>query len=182
MSDIMDIAELDRLLSVARAELARLDAYRSTILEQIQTLQNQKESKKVADVTLKASAVLSNQSSAHEKITLFRSLFRGREDVYARRFESKQTGKSGYQPACRNEWIRGICGKPKSICSSCNNRDLLPITDDVIKNHLQGLNPSENTQRDFTIGAYPLLPDETCWFLAVDFDKVTWVEDTASFV
>ena len=182
MSDFMDIAELDILLSAARAELARLDTQRLAILEQIRTLQNQKESQKGADRDVKTSASVSNQSSAQGKVLLFRSLFRGRADVYARQFESKQTGKTGYQPACRNEWVRGICGKPKVLCSSCNNRDLLPISDDVIKNHLQGLNPNENIKRDFTIGIYPLLPDETCWFLAVDFDKVTWVEDTAAFV
>ena len=61
-------------------------------------------------------------SPSDDKIVLFRSLFKGREDVYARRFESKKTGKSGYQPACRNEWVRGICEKPKINCGNCSQR------------------------------------------------------------
>jgi hypothetical protein len=58
--------------------------------------------------------VLATQGSAPEaKIALFRSLFRGREDVYPRRFESRKTGRTGYQPACANEWVRGLCDKPR---------------------------------------------------------------------
>jgi superfamily II DNA or RNA helicase len=181
----MDITEIDNLLTAAQAELAKLDTERLTILGQTKTLKSQKESvDHVISETIfpKGRAPVSNQSQAQEKVSLFRSLFRGREDIYARRFESKQTGKSGYQPTCRNEWVNGVCGKPKVPCGSCNCRDLLPITDEVIKNHLQGIDPNEYTKRDFIIGVYPLLPDETCWFLAVDFDKATWVEDTATFL
>jgi hypothetical protein len=66
-------------------------------------------------------------SSSDEKIALFRSLFRGREDVYPRRFESRKTGKSGYAPACANEWVRGICEKPRIKCAECPHRRLLPV-------------------------------------------------------
>ncbi|NCD35215.1 MAG: hypothetical protein EOL87_17595 [Spartobacteria bacterium] len=103
-----------------------------------------------------------------EKIALFRSLFRGREDVYAKRFESQTTGRSGYQPACANEWIPGVCEKPKIRCAVCPNRRLLPITDDVIYAHLVGT---------MVIGAYPMLLDDMCLFLAMDFDKADWLED-----
>jgi len=102
--------------------------------------------------------------SLDDKITLFRSLFRGREDVYPVRWEAK-TGKSGYSPACANEWKRPLCTKPRMKCSDCDNRELIPVTDEAIQDHLTGKH---------TIGVYPLLPDETCWFLAVDFDKTTW--------
>ena len=77
-------------------------------------------------------------SSSQAKIALFRSLFRGREDVYPRRFESRKTGKSGYAPACANEWVRGICEKPRIKCAECPNRRFLPVTDDVIRWHLSG--------------------------------------------
>ena len=60
-----------------------------------------------------------HRSPVDAKIALFRSLFRGRNDVYARRFESRKTGKSGYQPACANQWARGLCEKPKVRCSDC---------------------------------------------------------------
>ena len=72
-----------------------------------------------------------HQSSPEAKIALFRSLFRGREDVYPRRFESRKTGKSGYQPACANEWARGLCEKPKVKCADCPHRRFLPVTDEV---------------------------------------------------
>lgn len=77
-------------------------------------------------------------SSSQDKIDLFRSLFRGREDVYPRRFESRKTGKAGYAPACENEWVRGICEKPRIKCVECPHRRFLPVTDEVIRWHLSG--------------------------------------------
>ena len=81
---------------------------------------------------------LNRHSAAAAKIALFRSLFRGREDVYPRRFESRRTGKSGYAPACANEWVRGICEKPHIKCAVCPHRRFLPVTDDAIRWHLSG--------------------------------------------
>lgn len=118
-------------------------------------------------------------SSSLAKIALFRSLFRGREDVYARRFESRKTGKSGYAPACVNEWVRGICEKPRIKCAECPNRRFLPVTDDVIRWHLSGRAPQGEP---FVAGVYPLLLDETCFFLAVDFDKAGWRDAAAAFL
>jgi superfamily II DNA or RNA helicase len=124
---------------------------------------------------------LNNHSPIQEKIKLYRSLFRGREDVYPRRFESIKTGKSGYQPACGNEWVQDVCGKPKIKCSNCENRNYLPLTDQVIEWHLRGNNPEEYGCKDFTIGVFPVLPDEKCWFLAADFDKSSWQQDIKAF-
>lgn len=111
------------------------------------------------------------------KIALFRSLFRGREDVYPRRFESRTTGKTGYAPACGNEWVRGICEKPRVKCATCQHRQFLPVTDDTIRWHLSG---QDSGGTDFTAGVYPMLLDETCFFLAMDFDKTHWQQDTAA--
>jgi hypothetical protein len=118
-------------------------------------------------------------SSPRAKIALFRSLFRGREDVYPRRFESRKTGKAGYAPACANEWVRGVCEKPRIKCADCPNRRFLPVTDDVIRWHLSG---HDGEGQPFVAGVYPLLQDETCFFLAVDFDKAGWREDAAAFL
>jgi superfamily II DNA or RNA helicase/very-short-patch-repair endonuclease len=118
-------------------------------------------------------------SSPQAKIGLFRSLFRGRDDVYPRRFESRKTGKSGYAPACANEWVRGVCEKPRIKCAECPNRRFLPVTDDVIRWHLSG---SDAEGQPFVAGVYPLLQDETCFFLAVDFDKAGWRDDAAAFL
>lgn len=109
--------------------------------------------------------------STADKIKIYRSLFRGRENIYAKRWESKN-GRAGYSPACANEWNRHFCQKPKIKCAECNNRKLLPITDQLIYDHLKG---------DNFIGIYPLLEDETCYFLAIDFDKDYWKEDTKAF-
>ena len=119
-------------------------------------------------------AAVDDRSPPEAKIALFRSLFRGREDVYPRRFESRTSGKSGYSPVCGNEWLRGICEKPRVKCAACPHQQFLPITDEVIRWHLSG---RDDRGADFVAGVYPMLLDETCFFLAIDFDKTGWQED-----
>ena len=118
-----------------------------------------------------AGAVVTSDSPVAAKITLFRSLFRGREDVFAVRWQNK-AGRAGYAPACAHEWDRALCDKPRVKCADCQSRDLLPITDAVIRDHLAGRH---------TIGIFPLLPDDTCRFLALDFDKADWQSDVSAF-
>jgi superfamily II DNA or RNA helicase len=134
--------------------------------------------------------------STEEKLALFRRLFRGRTDVYPVRWESKTSGKSGYAPACANdkfarranlhseaarraramdgpsEWRAGVCEKPRIKCGDCSNRLLIPLSDAVIYSHLAG---------EHTVGVYPLLEDDSCFFLAVDFDEAEWREDARAF-
>jgi len=105
--------------------------------------------------------VISQASSPASKIQLFRSLFRGRTDVYPVRLENRKTGKAGYAPTCANEWVRGVCEKPKIKCADCSNRRFLQVTDEVIRRHLSG---EGERGRDFVIGVYPMLLDETCCF------------------
>lgn len=119
------------------------------------------------------------QSASAEKIALFRELFRGREDVYPRRFESKKSGRSGYAPACGNEWVRGICEKPRIKCADCPHRAFLPMTDEVIRCHLSG---KDKNGQDSVVGVYPTLSDETCHFLAMDFDDESWHEDVLAVI
>ena len=118
-------------------------------------------------------------SSSAAKIALFRALFRGREDVYPRRFESRKTGKSGYQPACANEWVKGLCDKRAVKCAACPKRRFIPVSDGVIRCHLSG---HDDAGKSFVMGVYPMLQDETCFFLAADFDKESWQEDTTAFL
>src|SRR2546428_371126 len=107
-----------------------------------------------------------------EKVALFRSMFRGREDVYPSCGPTVGLAARGYPPACGNEWIRGVCEKPRVKCGECPNQAFLPLEDKVILDHLQGRH---------VVGVYPLLTDETCWFLAADFDKTSWTDDVAAF-
>jgi hypothetical protein len=111
-------------------------------------------------------------STALEKVALFRSRFRGRDDIYPRFWSNTRTGRKGYAPACGNEWIRGVCEKPRLECGECPNQAFLPVEDKVILDHLQGRH---------VVGVYPLLTDDTCWFLAADFDKASWTDDVAAF-
>lgn len=90
-----------------------------------------------------------------EKVTLFRSLFRGREDVFATRFVSKNTGKPGYAPACSNKWDPGLCAlKIGGKCGDCANQAFIPFDDAAVFGHLTGRH---------VMGVYPLLENETCW-------------------
>jgi len=112
------------------------------------------------------------------KVDLFRSLFRGRTDIFPLRWENLKTGKSGYAPACANEWMRGLCEKPRIKCSACANQAFIEVTDQVVAQHLRGQGPGGAA---FVAGAYPVLPDDTCWFLAADFDEAEWRRDVKAF-
>ncbi|MCF8069145.1 MAG: DEAD/DEAH box helicase [Desulfobacterales bacterium] len=180
----MDLEKLSIQITNAKKELVELDKKKAALKEKIYQLEKIKKDIVGSQDQLVKQLVgkITNESSEKEKINLFRSLFRGREDVFPKRFESKKTGKSGYQPVCRNEWVKGICKKPKTKCSVCEFKDFKPVDDEVIRNHLLGFNPKDKKQNDFTIGVYPMLIDEQCWFLVGDFDKASWQEDTKVFI
>ncbi len=108
-----------------------------------------------------------NKSSNTEKINLFMSLFKGRTDVYAKRWQSRE-GKSGYSPVCLNEWKKGICRKPTVKCSNCENKLYDALNYDSIDDHLRGKE---------ILGIYPLLLEDDCYFLAIDFDDEGWQKD-----
>ena len=110
--------------------------------------------------------------SSEEKLKIFMEVFKGRTDLYAKRWTSNKTGKSGYLPVCKNEFSTYKCDKPRVKCSECPYRELLPLTDDVVLKHLKG---------EMTIGIYPLLPGDLCNFLAIDFDKKTYEKDVSAF-
>lgn len=175
---------IEKKVSEIEAELSNLDHRRSQLLDELAQMRQQlllNNFPAQLNLHLQQTSI-NNQSPQEEKIRLFRSLFIGREDVFPRRFENTKTGKSGYAPVCRSEWAPGICQKPKIACHECKFRAFIPVSDEIIRNHLKGNDPNDHTGRDFTIGVYPLLTDETCWFLAVDFDKSTWTEDAKPFL
>lgn len=101
-------------------------------------------------------------STAADKLALLWSLFGARTDVYARRWKSASSGKSGWSPATKDRWTKG---RPP--------RSYLPLTDEVFISHLRG---------DETIGIYPLLRNDTCALLACDFDKGTWALDSLAYL
>jgi hypothetical protein len=118
-------------------------------------------------------AQVGSLSDNQAKITVFRSLFRGRDDVYAERWRMKD-GTWGYRPAGKKNWQAVLASRPEDHKKvDRETRTLYALTDEVIRQHLTGKK---------TIGIYPLLVDETCWLLAADFDKAAWQEDSRAFL
>ena len=120
--------------------------------------------------------------SIDERLRLFQSLFKGREDVFARRWFSKTTGKSGYQPVCINEWKQGICDKKKYRCVICPNRNFAPLTTQDMYRHLEG----KDEYCCDVVGLYAIMQDNNCAFLCADFDdkncKYGYKEDVLAYV
>jgi hypothetical protein len=118
-----------------------------------------------------SSSPLNANANPAEKIRLFRSLFKGRDDVYAKRWESKDGARSGYSPVCRNEWKRELCRKPQAKCALCEHKSYAPLDEKAIDAHLRG---------NLVAGIYPLGLDEQCHFLAMDFDEDGWQSDVST--
>ena len=169
-------ATLAAALEEEEAQLRRLDAERVDTKARADALR--------AQITAMAAApaagphpVLTSAPAPRspvEKVGLFGRLFRGRDDVYPTRFVSHKTGKPGYAPACSNKWEPGLCLLKKGgKCGDCTNQAFRPVDQAALLLHLQGKH---------VMGVYPMLTDETCWLLAVDFDKSSWKDDVRAFV
>lgn len=160
--------ETNQYIQTLLQECEQLRKENSYLKEQLSLLMQQRSSSRNSS---QDTSIVTKQSSLESKINLFNSLFKGRRDVYALRWESK-TGKNGYTPACAYEWKQPICLKPAIKCTDCKHRKLLPITNQVIIDHLSG---------EHVIGLYPMNKDESCSFLVVDFDKQNWQQDVTAF-
>jgi len=166
-----------RRIAEVEGQIARLQEQQEKAEATLRSLRKQLERDNAETTNNKKQADQAHSSTAEnltpsEKVALFLRLFRGREDVYPKLWQNQKTGKKGYSPACANEWVRGVCEKPRVKCGECPNQAFLPVTADTILDHLQGRH---------VIGVYPMLKDETCWFLAADFDKAAWREDVMAF-
>lgn len=166
-------------LKRVRMRLASLDAERGRLQRELAALEARLAIERATEEGLRAveSASVTNSSSSREKVELFRRLFVGRPDVFPVRWESARTGRSGYSPACFNEWAKGICGKPKVKCRDCPHQKFIPPDADVIEQHLRG-----GRDGNFVAGVYPLLQDNTCRFLAIDLDKASWADDANALI
>ena len=156
-----EVRESERRRAAAERELHRLEAELKALDAPALDLSHERPAEGRAVPTTSA-----------EKVALFRSLFRGREDIYSVMWTNHRKKKTGYALACGNEWVRDVCKKPRVRCGDCPNQEFLPVTDRVIRDHLRGIHVA---------GVHPLLIDETCWFLAADFDKGEWMKDVAAF-
>src|SRR3984893_8347352 len=179
------LAEIDRQREATRSRMESLreELAVSPSLEPtrpvLPVVANPESSRPLRQATLRVGAPMTRLADALvptpplEKVRLFRALFKGREGILPTRFVSKKTGKPGYAPACTNKFVRGLCELPMIKCGECPNQAFIPFDDQIVVDHLQGRK---------VVGVYPLLEDETCWFLAVDFDKSSWQDDVGAFV
>ncbi len=146
------------------AELIALEARREELLRERERLFAEQRCREVPPT--------SPALSPDEKISLFLTLFRCRCDVYPKLWENPKTGRKGYSPACRNEWVRGICEKPRVKCSECPHQNFPLLDESAARDHLTG---------KAVIGTYAIREDNTCVFLAADFDGVGWREDIRAY-
>lgn len=128
-------------------------------------------------LTSELAAPVNSHSTAREKIDFFLSVFKGRPDLYAKRYYSEKTGKSGYTPVCKNEWSYGLCDKRKYKCADCPNREFTPLSAETVKAHLIG---RDAFCRDVA-AIYPMLEDNTTYLLVADFDEKNWQADVSAF-
>jgi len=161
-------------LEKAESDLERIEAQRTAANARIHALRNELAAldatpRPVVPETLPGLA----PRTPADKVKLFRQLFRGRPDLYPTRFVGKKTGKPGYAPACSNKFVPGICELPKVKCGDCTRQAFKPVDDAAVIAHLKG---------QHVMGVYPMQDDETCCFLAVDFDKSAWMDDVRAFV
>lgn len=171
MEGALSDRSLGERLAQEEERLARLEEQRDEALTRVRSLRkrlNGIESAVEATPSRASKCPSPRGLTSAEKLQLFTQRFRGRPDVFAKRWTNKRSGRSGYAPACANEWVRSVCEKPRIRCGDCPNQAFLLVTDQVLLDHLQGRHVA---------GVYPLLPDDTCWFLAADFDGDSWRED-----
>ena len=176
------MSNLEQRITALEQKIQDIDAEREALFQELSKLKNQHHQQQQSLTQLIVGATVTQQSSSKDKVNLFRDLFKGRDDVYPKRWENSKTGKSGYSPVCSNEWKPNVCEKPRIKCGDCQYRSFLPVSDQVVINHLAGSDNARNQLADFVIGVYPLMQDERCWFLAVDFDKASWQLDVSAFV
>lgn len=164
-------------IRILELQLRELDIKKASLQEELKNAHIELE-KSSSTVT---STEVQNVFSPEEKIKIFMNLFRGRTEVFPKKWDNSKTGKSGYSPTCSNEWIKGTCNKPRIKCSDCPNQAFIALTGEIIRKHLGG-EDFNGSKREYTIGIYPMLADDTCWFLAVDLDKDQWQRDAAAFI
>ena len=160
--DTTDVSTLTQRIQELEKENARLKA----ILDKNGIEYGRFESKNCAPNQVEVSHASTYQFTLQEKVAIFQNVFQGRDDVFAKRWYSSTTQKSGYQPVCKREWNREFCDKRKYKCADCPNRQFAPLTYNDFFNHLAG---KDKWGRD-VIGLYPIRKDNTCSFLCTDFD------------
>ena len=111
-----DLDDLRRRIREEEARLADLERERADVSRELSRLRRELAESEPPPAVAVVPSRGKPPESREEKISLFRTLFAGREDVFPRFWRNRKTGKQGYSPACTNEWVDGVCGKPKVRC------------------------------------------------------------------
>jgi superfamily II DNA or RNA helicase len=163
--------EFDDAIAAEESRLAELERLGDEARRRITELRVARERSPPSDREVERGADGGVAWSPERKVALFASLFRGRADVFPRRWEKPGKGRSGWAPRCSNEWAQGVCAKPRVKCGECSHQAFLAPAEPELLAHLQGRQ---------VMGVYPLLTDDTCWLLAIDLDGGTWQADVAA--
>lgn len=133
---LVDRNDIDVGLARIRGRLTDLDVERAHLQREMVALEARLAATHEPAVrqSLFENAPVTNASTSHQKVELFRRLFAGRSDVFPVRWENRKTGRSGYSSACANEWVKGICGKPRVKCGECSHQKFIPPNESVIEN------------------------------------------------
>ncbi len=161
-------ASLESTVAIAEAQVADLAARHAAAVAHLDELRAELRPGERRDPETQSPSA---GWSAARRVGLFRSLFHGREDVFAVRWENQRKGRAGYAPRCANEWRAGVCEKPRVRCGACPNQAFVRVGDSELLDHLRGRT---------VLGIYPLLADDTCWLLAIDLDGDSWPADVAA--
>lgn len=156
------------------ARLSELENERKSLVVELTALQSSTRSEDELPSLLGLPVSASSPRTPEEKVDLFLTLFRARESVFPKLWENLSKGTKGYSPACRNEWVPGVCGKPKVKCSECPSQAFIRLDEQAVRDHLQG-------KKNCTIGTYAIREDDTCTFLAADFDGEGWHQDVSAY-
>lgn len=154
----------DRIAEI-EAELHDLEIRRQRLLAEMREIRSADESPELA-------LGRGTPGTNEEKVDLFLNLFGARRSVYPKLWINLKKGSKGYSPACSNEWVHGVCEKPRVKCSDCPNQNFPPLDHSAIHSHLTGRH---------TIGTYAILKDDSCIFLAADFDGDGWMQDIEAY-
>ena len=163
-------AQLEEAIAREEERLSELDGLRDSVAGRLDGLRAMRD-RAASESDAVVQATTGSAWSAQRKLALFAGLFRGREEVFPTRWEKPETGRSGWAPRCSNEWVRGVCSKPRVRCGACPNQAFVAPARSELLAHLQGRH---------VMGVYPLIPDDTCWLLAMDLDGSSWRHDVAA--
>jgi hypothetical protein len=155
-----------------RARLAVLEKEKQTLLKEFNALCQNPDIHSTHSTPCGSFASETPLTSSEQRLELFQKLFCCRTDVFPKFWQNSKTGATGYSPACKNEWVKCVCLKPKVKCADCPNRSFVPLDESIIRSHLEG---------NMTIGTYAIRADDTCIFLAADFDEEQWVDDITAY-